>query len=260
MAQTKNANGVKTNTIDPPIVTRFIRLMAVTWRRGIALRLELLGYHNISRTANNCNVTDDRVGNDCTHIYSNFYIKDNHNADDVKPIGYHVFNTSGNSASDGLAGNPAGTISEVVGSNPAHVTDLVPLGKALYTTFLTSLRRRSKDTGERETDHQPDETGTVDNIYYCGVSFAANGNASTDGIVSIGQSEGTVDNHLYTGTTNDNIQIDQSEGTVENHLYAGAGGPSAEIRRQRGDDNAQDNIYYNVAHTSDNDYVENEIY
>ncbi|KAI8513415.1 hypothetical protein Bbelb_100540 [Branchiostoma belcheri] len=29
---------------------------------------------------------------------------------------------------------------EVAGSNPAHVTDLVPLGKALYTNFLTSLR------------------------------------------------------------------------------------------------------------------------
>ncbi|KAI8511918.1 hypothetical protein Bbelb_110180 [Branchiostoma belcheri] len=33
---------------------------------------------------------------------------------------------------------------EVVGSNPAHVTDLVPLGKALYTTFLTSLRPERK--------------------------------------------------------------------------------------------------------------------
>ncbi|KAI8490225.1 hypothetical protein Bbelb_319630 [Branchiostoma belcheri] len=29
---------------------------------------------------------------------------------------------------------------EVAGSNPAHVTDLVPLRKALYTIFLTSLR------------------------------------------------------------------------------------------------------------------------
>ncbi|KAI8518023.1 hypothetical protein Bbelb_040400 [Branchiostoma belcheri] len=29
---------------------------------------------------------------------------------------------------------------EVAGSNPAHVTDLVPVGKALYKTFLTSLR------------------------------------------------------------------------------------------------------------------------
>ncbi|XP_066287775.1 uncharacterized protein [Branchiostoma lanceolatum] len=34
---------VKTNHIDPPIVTRFIRLMAVSWREGIAIRLELLG-------------------------------------------------------------------------------------------------------------------------------------------------------------------------------------------------------------------------
>ncbi|XP_078685479.1 uncharacterized protein LOC144918499 [Branchiostoma floridae x Branchiostoma belcheri] len=38
-----DADGVKTNYIDPPIVTRFIRLMPDTWRRGIAFRLELLG-------------------------------------------------------------------------------------------------------------------------------------------------------------------------------------------------------------------------
>ncbi|KAI8496596.1 hypothetical protein Bbelb_258950 [Branchiostoma belcheri] len=38
---------------------------------------------------------------------------------------------------------------EVAGSNPPHVTDLVPLGKALYTTFLTSLRRYSPVPGTR---------------------------------------------------------------------------------------------------------------
>ncbi|XP_019640573.1 PREDICTED: uncharacterized protein LOC109482333 [Branchiostoma belcheri] len=61
----RDANGVKTNTIDPPIVTRFIRLMAVTWRFwGIAFRLELLG---------------------------NFDFKVIHNADDAKLISDPVF-------------------------------------------------------------------------------------------------------------------------------------------------------------------------
>ncbi|XP_019647156.1 PREDICTED: lactadherin-like [Branchiostoma belcheri] len=38
-----DGNEMKTNNIDPPIRSRFIRLKAVAWQSGIAFRLELLG-------------------------------------------------------------------------------------------------------------------------------------------------------------------------------------------------------------------------
>ncbi|XP_035681161.1 uncharacterized protein LOC118419036 [Branchiostoma floridae] len=126
--------------------------------------------------------------------------------------------------------------------------------------------------------------GTVDNIYYGGVRFAANGNASNNGNVSIGQSggmvdndlyayagtsngdvtidqsEGMVDNNLYAGTPNGNPAVDQSEGTVDNHLYAGTDDRCMGSRHHGGDDSAQDNVYYNLAHTSEEGSVENDIY
>ncbi|KAI8495403.1 biological adhesion [Branchiostoma belcheri] len=193
-------------------------------------------------------------------------------------------NTSGNSA--GSASNQTATPSGAVigGAAAAGVVVLI----AIIVSIVFIRRRRSKPTDGKEPSPQSDE-GTVDNIYYGGVAFAANGNASTNGHVSINQSEGMVDNnlyayagttsghvstcttdqseemvdnHLYAGssTTNGTLPIDQSEGTVDNHLYAGTGDACLETSHYDGNVSAQDSVYYNVAHTSDEGVVENDIY
>ncbi|XP_066288217.1 uncharacterized protein [Branchiostoma lanceolatum] len=185
--------------------------------------------------------------------------------------------------SDELAGNQAGTTSGAMigGAVAAGVVIIIIV---IVVSIFFIRRRRSKGTGERESSPQPEEEGTVDNIYYGGVTFTANGNASTNGNVSIGQSEGMVDNdlyayagttngdvtfdqsegmvdnHIYAGTTNGNVAIDQSEGTVDNNLYAGTGDACAETSHHGVHDSTQDNAYYNMAHTSEEGSVENDIY
>ncbi|KAI8518009.1 phosphatidylethanolamine binding [Branchiostoma belcheri] len=195
-----DGDGVKTNTIDPPIVTRFIRLMAVTWERGIAFRLELLGYFSISRTASNCDVTDYRSEND-------FDIKDNHNADDAKPTSDHRF-------------------SAIIGG--AVVDGVVIIIMAIAVSIFFIRRRRSKDTDGNESSPRPD--GGADRIYNNVIMFTTNGSASNNGHVSIGrmrgecnvtidQSEETMENNLYAYAGATSGATGESQDMVDN-LYA----------------------------------------
>ncbi|XP_078601163.1 uncharacterized protein LOC144876110 [Branchiostoma floridae x Branchiostoma japonicum] len=318
-----NANGVKANDIDPPIRARFIRLMAETWQAGIAVRLELLGCEiqatttQMSSTTTTTRSTTNAVTTvatttlmttkrPTTHSSSlNPYTMTSTKKTSVTPAGVtppavpqrstspvnavsgmtspSSNNTSGNS--DELAGNQAGTTSAAI-IGGAAAAGVVILIVAIVLSIFFIRRRRSKAPDDKEPSTLPDETGTVDNIYYGGVRFAANGNASTNGNVSIDQSggmvdndlyayagttngdvmidqsEGMVDNDLYAGTPNGNAAVDQSEGTVDYHLYAATGDTSMGSTHHGGDDSAQYqyNVYYNVAHTTDEGSVENDIY
>ncbi|XP_078683263.1 uncharacterized protein LOC144917279 [Branchiostoma floridae x Branchiostoma belcheri] len=265
-----DGDGVMENSINPPIRSRFIRLMAVAWRRGIAFRLELLGCELEETTTRITTTTTSATSTLMTtkirtsqstriNTYSVSSTKGSAVVTAVSTDGVthevpqrstrpslivsptsSYFNSSGNS--DGFVANQAGVPGAIIGGAAAAVVAVVII--AVAASIFYFRRRRSKNTDEKEQSPQADE-GTVDNIYYGGVAFAANGNASTNGNVSIGQSEGMVDNNLYTyaGATNGHVTTDQSEGMVDNHLYAGTSTTNGTLSLDQSEGTVDNHLY-----------------
>ncbi|XP_078685993.1 uncharacterized protein LOC144918818 [Branchiostoma floridae x Branchiostoma belcheri] len=177
-----DADRVKTNYIDPPIVTRFIRLMPVTWSRwGIGLRLELLGCELESNTTSAAPPTTETL-----------------------PTTYLLSSTKKTTTSAA----PQRSTSTSISSGP-EVTSPSPT-----------------NTSDGSTDNPAGTTSAT--VAVIGCSVAA-------GVVII-------------------III------IAVSIFFFRSDACAVIRRQRGDDSAQINVYYNVGYTSDKDSVENNIY
>ncbi|XP_078685481.1 uncharacterized protein LOC144918500 [Branchiostoma floridae x Branchiostoma belcheri] len=224
----RDANGVKTNTIDPPIVTRFIRLMPVTWQMAIAFRLELLGCE-LESTSTLKSSTMQTMPSSSVIPYSVSSITSG--SEVTSPFST---DTSGNS--DGLAGNPAGTTSGAIFGGAVVAGVVIIIITSVVSIFCMG-RRRSKDSDGNESSPQPDETERTDRIYNNAVMFTANGNASNNGDVSIGRIK---------GATSSNVAIDQSQETIsmENVLYAHAGATSGTTDQSQ--DMVDNNLYADI--------------